>query len=161
MPGTPYNAYMESKILTADPLELVRLLYVNASDAVRRAREHLAGGRIAERSQEISRALSILWELSASLDHSKGGALSRRLAELYDYMQRRLLEANMRQTPEPLAEVEGLLATLREGWEQIRPADERGGEVPVQSSPADYGAYGVMASLAANSAAECSRQWSF
>lgn len=115
----PQNAYLESTILSADPLELVRLLYRAASDAVRKAATHLAAGRIAERSRQISRAHAILSELLATLDHSRGGALSGRLAGLYDYMQRRLLEANIHQRPEPLAEVESLLSTLLKGWEQI------------------------------------------
>jgi len=124
MPVTAQDAYLESKILTADPLELVRMLYRAAGDATRRARAHLSAGRIAERSREISRALAILSELTGGLDHARGGTLSRSLAELYDYLQRRLLEANLRQKPEPLAEVESLLATLLDGWEQIRPAGE-------------------------------------
>src|SRR5271170_3550294 len=115
MPGTPQDAYLESRILTADPLELVRMLYRAAVDCTRRARAHLAGGRIAERSREICRALALISELSGSLDHARGGALSRNLVELYDYMQRRLLEANARQKAEPLAEVESLLATLLAG----------------------------------------------
>ncbi|HBY61333.1 MAG TPA: flagellar export chaperone FliS, partial [Solibacterales bacterium] len=40
--------------------------------------------------------------------------------ELYDYMQRRLLEANARQEDAPLAEVERLLSTVRDGWEECR-----------------------------------------
>jgi flagellar protein FliS len=128
MLGTPQDAYLESNILTADSLELVRMLYRAAADAVRRARLHLAARRISERSSEISRALALLCELSGCLDHARGGSLSRSLVELYDYMQRRLLEANMRQKAEPLAEVESLLATLLEGWERIHPAEEHRGD---------------------------------
>lgn len=119
-----YGEYLESQVLTADPLELVRLLYRAALEATRSAREHLAAGRIAERSRRISKAHAIITQLSVSLDHARGGALSRRLAELYDYMQRRLMEANLRQKAEPLAEVEGLLQTLLEGWEDLgQPAE--------------------------------------
>src|ERR1035438_2444091 len=90
----PQDAYLESQVLTADPMELVRLLYRAAGDAARSASAHLAAGRIAERSRQITKAHAILSQLSVSLDHARGGALSRSLAELYDYMQRRLLEAN-------------------------------------------------------------------
>lgn len=120
----PQDAYLESQVLTADPMELVRLLYRAARDATRSASAHLAAGRIAERSRQISKAHAILSQLSVSLDHARGGALSRSLAELYDYMQRRLLEANLRQKAEPLAEVESLLTTLLEGWDQTRAAPE-------------------------------------
>jgi flagellar secretion chaperone FliS len=118
------DAYLESQVLTADPLELVRLLYRAAGDATRSASAHLAAGRIAERSRQISKAHAILIAVVRSLDHARGGALSRSLAELYDYMQRRLLEANQRQKAEPLVEVGSLLATLLEGWDQIRNTPE-------------------------------------
>jgi flagellin-specific chaperone FliS len=55
------------------------------------------------------------------LDHKRAGEISGRLAPLYDYMQRRLLDANMRQVDEPLAEVLGLLTTLGEAWESVQP----------------------------------------
>jgi flagellar secretion chaperone FliS len=120
----PQDAYLESQVLTADAMELVRLLYRAACDATRSAGAHLAAGRIAERSRQISKAHAILSQLSVSLDHARGGTLSRSLAELYDYMQRRLLEANQHQKAEPLAEVESLLTTLLEGWDRIRAAPE-------------------------------------
>ncbi|HTS62273.1 MAG TPA: flagellar export chaperone FliS [Candidatus Acidoferrales bacterium] len=117
-----HDAYLESRILAADPVELVTLLYQACRQAVRDAREHLAAGRIGDRSRAITRAHEVLTELSGSLDHERGGEISRRLAELYDYMQRRLLDANMRQNDEPLVEVLGLLNTLAEAWESVKPA---------------------------------------
>ena len=169
MPGTAQDAYLESRILTADPLELVRMLYRAAVDATRRARAHLAGGRIAERSREICRALTLISELSGSLDHTRGGSLSIRLAELYDYLYRRLLEANARQKAEPLAEVESLLATLLAGWEQVHPASEsQAGQVRkpdgpcVADRPSTYGAYSPIPQLMPDAAMEYSAQsWSF
>lgn len=162
----PQNAYLESQIQTADPLELVRLLYRAAGDATRSAAAHLAAGRIAERSRQISKALAILTQLAGTLDHARGGTLSRRLAELYDYMQRRLLEANQRQKAEPLEEVRSLLATLLEGWDQIRTAPEQFAPSGNQYSqmerdqPAPYGGYPAVFAPAA-AAEYASQSWSF
>ena len=114
-----HDAYLESRILSASPLELVRLLYQACTGEVREARRYLAEGDIAARCRCISRAHCILTELALSLDHERGGELSTRLARLYDYMQRRLLEANFRQEDAPLSEVLGLLATLGEAWSDI------------------------------------------
>lgn len=121
MATSAYDAYLESRILSADPLELVRILYRLAIDRIREARQHLAGGDIAARSKAISAASQVLAELSSSLDHQQGGEMSRRLAQLYDYMQWRLVDANFHQTAGPLEEVLGLLTTLSEAWENIRP----------------------------------------
>jgi flagellar protein FliS len=111
--------YLESEVMTASPVGLIRLLYRGAVDAVRAARTCLKSGDIAGRSTQITKAGRILTELSVSLDHANGGEISRGLAELYDYMQRRLNEANFHQIEAPLAEVEKLLTTLLEGWERI------------------------------------------
>jgi flagellar secretion chaperone FliS len=106
-------------------VELVNMLYQACTAAVREARHHLAEGRIAERSREINKAYEILVELGSSLDHGRGGDISQRLALLYDYMQRRLLDANMQQSDPPLIEVLGLLSTLSEGWSAVRTAEAR------------------------------------
>jgi flagellar secretion chaperone FliS len=162
----PQDAYLESKILTADPLELVRMLYRAARDATHSASVHLAAGRIAERSRQISKAHAILSELSVSLDHARGGSLSHSLAALYDYMQRRLLEANLSQKAEPLVEVESLLTTLLAGWDQIRTASEHSGPHGNSHLPAaadrstEYG--GDPAAVAPGAGAEyASQSWSF
>lgn len=118
--STAYDTYLESTILSADPLELVAILYHAALDRVGSAKAALREGDILRRSREITRASEVLNELALSLDHEQGGDFSRNLAELYDYMQRRLIEANCQQVIEPLDEVTSLLLTLREGWESCR-----------------------------------------
>jgi flagellar protein FliS len=108
--------YLEQEILSADGVELVRILYRAALDSVDRARTCLRQGDIAGRSKAISKAVAILSELSASVSREQGGAVAVNLIELYDYLQRRLLDANMQQIDEPLAEAGRLLSTLLEAW---------------------------------------------
>ena len=114
-----HDAYLETRVLSADRLELVRLLHQACIGAVRDARRHLAARDIAARTGCISRAHAILLELSSSLDAKAGGQLAARLGGLYDYMQRRLLQSNFEQSDAPLAEVLGLLSTLAEAWDGI------------------------------------------
>jgi flagellar protein FliS len=117
------DAYLETEILCASPVRLVELLYRGAMEAVRSAGVALAAGEIADRNRQIAKAQAILSELSLSLDHTTGGRLSRDLVELYDYMQRRLNEANARQSGEPIAEVGTLLQTLLSAWVEIAARD--------------------------------------
>ena len=112
------DTYLENQVLTADPMELVRMLYQAAIDSVRDARRHLAAGDIMARSNSISRAQAIVAELNASLDHKAAGEISRNLAALYNYIRQRLMEANFQQKDAPLADAEGLLATLSDAWKQ-------------------------------------------
>jgi flagellar secretion chaperone FliS len=119
MGSNPYGAYLESRVLTASPLQLVHLAYEAAIDAIAHARVHLTEKRIFERSDAITKAQQIVAQLQLSLDYDKGGELSRRLGQLYDYMQRQLSEANFKQIDEPLAQVKCLLETLDEAWKEI------------------------------------------
>jgi flagellar protein FliS len=120
MPRNAHNAYLKSRILSADPMELVCLMYQAAVSEVQEARRHLQAKDIRARSNSITKVQNILSELATVLDHKRGGQFAKNLAQLYDYMMRRLTEANFKQIDEPLAEVLGLLATLKEGWDGIR-----------------------------------------
>ena len=112
------NSYEDNRILSASPMELVRILYTAARRAVQDARENLRAGDISARSRDIGTAQLILLELASSVDPSKGKDVSDRLLALYDYMQGRLAEANAEQKDGPLAEVSSLLGTLQEAWLQ-------------------------------------------
>ena len=114
-----YAKYLESEVLSADPVKLIDMLYRGALDAVAAARLHLRERQIQERSRKIVKAFEILHELSRSLDQEKGGDISRRLADLYAYMQMRLMNANTEQSEKPLIEVENLLTVLYEAWRTV------------------------------------------
>ena len=115
-----HNAYLESRILNANPIELVRLMYQAAIGEVRNARLHLENRDIRSRAQAISKACAILTELTVALDRKAGGEYAQRLAGLYGYMMGKLTEANFEQRDEPMAEALGLLTTLLEGWEGVQ-----------------------------------------
>lgn len=127
-----FDHYLRNEVMSADPLKLVRMLYRAAIEAVSAARARLGEGDIRGRSHEITRALRILHELLRALDRERGGEMAARLAQLYTYVSSRLIEANARQSDEPLAEVERLLSTLLEGWSAIRAA------TPAAEEPSEY-----------------------
>jgi flagellar secretion chaperone FliS len=145
---TLHDAYLENRVLSADPLELICLVYQHAIDMVHDARGHLADGNIPARSRSISRAIAAISELDLSLDHAAGGEISRNLAELYRYMRQRLTEANLHRQDAPLAEVISLLSTLAEAWDTSRkqalalePAVPRD-FIPAHSALAESASYG-------------------
>lgn len=113
------DAYLETEVLSAGPVELIGILYRAALQSLADASEAVRAGDIARRSRCLTRAEAILAELSSALDHEKGGAISRDLGDLYDYMQKRLAQGNFEQTREPIDEVRELMQTLLEGWSGI------------------------------------------
>ena len=80
----------------------------------------MVAGRVADKGQSLGKAVRIVEEgLKASLDRRAGGQLAGKLAQLYDYLSMRLLQANLRNDRAALDEVERLLADLRGAWAQI------------------------------------------
>lgn len=135
------DAYLENRISLANPVELVQILYESAIGSVERARRHLKEGDIAARSKEISQAAAILIELASSLNREADASLVDNLLGLYDYMERRLTEANFRQEEAPLVEVSTLLGTLLEGWVHCQPEAASTPAPAFQAPPEDPGEY--------------------
>ncbi len=111
------NPYFEQMILSASPIELVRIMYQQAIASVADAREHLREGRIRERVQAIRKAYALITELLVSLDASKAPEIVGNLRRLYSYMLTRLNEANFSKSEAPLEEVGRLLSTLADRWQ--------------------------------------------
>jgi len=112
---------VESGVLSASPHELIAQLFEGARRAVRMSRLHMQNGNIAEKGRLISHAIVIIGGgLQQGLNLEKGGELAQRLDGLYEYMKRRLLEANLNNDPAPLEEVDNLLATIEDGWKGIK-----------------------------------------
>lgn len=119
-----YEQYLEGNIMTASPLELVRILYRFVIDNVREAAQCVQSGDIGGRGRAVNRATDGLVELLTSLNHQQGGELSSGLAELYGYMASRILQAHVDQASEPFHEVEKLMTTLLQSWEDVDNQDD-------------------------------------
>ena len=117
MPYERHKEYLSDRVLTATPVELIRILYEGAIQAVDQAVTALRSGDIQRRGQSITKAIEILSELRISLRHEGlQEAYANTLAGLYGYMQRQLIRAHSEQSENPMQEVARLLNTLLEGW---------------------------------------------
>lgn len=104
----------------ASPHKLVSLLYTGLATEIARARGAIARNDIGTKCAALSKAVRIVEEgLRAPLNMQAGGELAANLANLYDYMVRRLTLANLHSDDAVLAECAELTETLRQGWEGI------------------------------------------
>ena len=136
-PRTAMNAYrgvgVESIVDSASPHRLVLMLFDGASAAVASAIANLRNGNVPAKCQAISKAMAIIdGALNASLDLNVGGELAKGLSDLYDYMTRRLLQANLANDLAALEEVSRLLEELGSAWAILAAAPV----APVTRSPA-------------------------
>ncbi len=109
-------------MLSASPHQLVVLLFDGALSAMKKATILMDQGDIPGKGQALSKAINIITNgLRAGLNHEAGGEISANLDNLYEYMTRRLLEANLHNDPAAIAEVERLLSNIADAWKQIGP----------------------------------------
>ncbi len=81
---------------------------------------------IQQHQTNLLKAQNIIGELRACLNHEAGGPHAANLDRLYDYYMRRLMEANLKKQVKPLAEVEGLVKQLRDGWSEMLRSQDAG-----------------------------------
>jgi flagellar secretion chaperone FliS len=111
--------YRDVAVKTANPIQLIVMLYDGAIHSLQQAQEQLKRRDISGRARSINRALSIISELQASLNFEEGGDIALSLNRLYAYMRQQVFHANVEQRPEPLAEVAGLMENLRSAWREL------------------------------------------
>lgn len=121
------NAYakvgIETGVIAASPHKLIVMLFDGAIVAISNAIQHLNNGEIAAKGQSISKAIAIIENgLRASLDKKAGGEIAGSLDALYEYMNNRLILANLNNQVDMLVEVQNLLRDLKASWEAIAPA---------------------------------------
>ncbi len=116
------EAYYQTHIQSRSPLELVVMLYDGAIRFLRQTIEAMEQGDLVAKRDSLSRAMAILAELQHTLNMEQGGPIAASLDDLYTYMTQRLIDANIHQNAEPIAEVVRLLGGLREAWNQVAQA---------------------------------------
>ena len=115
------SAAAHGGVAASDPHRLIVMLLDGALERIVTARGCMQRHETSEKARLINRAVSIIGELRNSLDLSKGGQIAANLAELYDYMCRRLLLATSENKAEMLDEVSTLLHEIRSAWLAIAP----------------------------------------
>jgi flagellar protein FliS len=113
-----YNTYAETQTQTADPGELVVMLYRGAARFVAAAIEAVDAKNVQTANNSFVRAQAIITELLETLDLKRGGELAANLSNIYEYMNRRLIDANLRKDAQPAREILALLRELLPAWEQ-------------------------------------------
>lgn len=142
--GTPkrgVGAYatvgLETGVAAASPQKLVVMLYDGVIVALLSAINHIKSSNVAAKGASISKAITIIDNgLRASLDKKAGGEIAANLDALYDYMSRRLLQANIRNDIAIIEEIHGLMSNLREAWVAIGEKTGSGEQAPaIQQAP--------------------------
>ncbi len=102
-----------------DRTQLVLRMLEGALDRIATARGQMQRRETGAKGESINKAIGLIDGLRGSLDLDRGGEIAANLNRLYDYMNRRLVEANLGDEPELLDEVADLLEDIRSAWAEI------------------------------------------
>lgn len=111
-----YNQYKANSINTATPEELTLMLFNGLVKFLMQAQTAIEVKNIEKASNSIVRSQAIIKEFQSTLDMSY--EVSQGLDSLYDYMYRRLVEANIKKDGDIVEEVLGYSRELRDTWAQ-------------------------------------------
>jgi flagellar secretion chaperone FliS len=115
-PSDIRKEYLLSRVSAATPMELTRMLYEGAVQAVQEAISAHRAGDILKRGNAVTKVVEILGELRFALRRDVHPQYCDTLAGLYGYLQRRLIQAHAEKSESMLREVQGLIQTLLDGW---------------------------------------------
>lgn len=117
MVNNGYNQYLRSKIMTASKAELTLMLYDGAIKFCNIAIMCIEKKDVPGANTNIKKTEAIIDEFLSTLDEKY--SVSQDFKTVYEYLHRRLVEANLKKDPEILEEVLGHLRVMRETWKEV------------------------------------------
>jgi flagellar protein FliS len=128
----PLNTYRVANAETTDQGRLIIICYDVAINNLEQAKEYLSQNSIIHKAHKIYKAQDAISELMCSLNFDQGGKIAKNLYMLYEYLNWRLSEANIKKSPQMVEEVLKHLRSLREAW-LIAIENTRKGEAGAQA----------------------------
>lgn len=115
--GNPYANYANTKIQTATPAQLTLMLYDGAIKFCNLAINAVEEGQIEAANTNIKKVEAIIAEFRATLNFKY--PVAKDFDNVYEYLGRRLLEANLHKDKGILEEVLSHLRVMRETWTEV------------------------------------------
>lgn len=113
----PYANYANTKIQTASPAQLTLMLYDGAIKFCNLAIEAVENNDIEKAHINIKKTEAIVTEFRATLNFKY--PVAKDFDIVYEYINRRLLEANLKKDKAILEEALGHLRTMRDTWVEV------------------------------------------
>jgi flagellar secretion chaperone FliS len=114
------HIYQDSAVRGATPIELVVVLYDAAIEDMRSALSAMQKSDIEARANKISHALIILQQLQGTLDFEHGGSAAKQFEQFYNVVRAKLLEAQMRSSPDLVQQQIRYMSEVRDCWTQAK-----------------------------------------
>jgi flagellar secretion chaperone FliS len=118
--ANPWKSYRETATLTAPPGQIVLMLFEGAIRSLERSLPGFTNTDPAEANMiihnNLQRAQDIIRELNGALNMQEGGEFAANMRRLYDYLERRIWESNLKKNSAGVGEAIRHLTVLRDAW---------------------------------------------
>lgn len=112
----PYQAYQENSVTTATPGELTLMLYNGCIKFINQAKHSIVVKDIETKNINITKARDIINELIITLNMNV--PISKDMRSLYEFINRTLIEASIKNDVKKLDEAAELVTEFRDTWKQ-------------------------------------------
>lgn len=112
-----HQVYKSNAVNTASPAELTLMLYNGCLKFIKHAKKGIEEKDIALKNTNIQKAQNIISELMVTLDQK--APIAKEMMPLYDYINRRLIDANIKNDVEILMEAYALVEDFRNTWKEV------------------------------------------
>jgi len=129
----PYQEFESNEISTADQKQLIVMLYDGAIRFLNKAKDNMSFETYDIVNTNILKAQDILTELMLSLDVENGGEIADNLFNIYSFLKKQLIEANVKKNNDNIISVISLMKDLRDAWENTKSSIN-----PSVTSPKEY-----------------------
>ena len=111
------NSY--TGVTDASPHQLVQMLIDGALGKLSVVKGLIERKEVKKKGEVVGQTISIINSLRSSLDMKKGGEVAVNLDNIYEYMERQLVQANLNNDLSIIKEVAALLREIKSAWESI------------------------------------------
>lgn len=132
------QTYRRTAVEGASGFGLLIALYDTLAGNLRRAAEAERNNDMEKRGVEVKHALLVIGYLEDWIDHENGGELAQKLIAFYCTMRKKLIEAQVRRSPEILEEQMTLVLSIRGTWQDLELRASSALEGPPQPGPQKY-----------------------
>lgn len=113
-----FQDYQENQVMSAPPERLLILLLEGLNANIANAREAIETGDANRRRTNLRKGRDICTELISSLDYDIGGEIAMNLHRLYMFVNRQLVEADIKDSVKHLDDAIRILEILESGWRE-------------------------------------------
>ena len=116
--GNAFNTYKNNSVNFASKDQLLLMLVDGAAKFSKMGRQAILDKDIKKAHENIIKCQNIFYELMTTLDVDKGGQWAENLMKIYDFIVRRLTEANIKKDGKIMNEIIPLIDGVRDTWNE-------------------------------------------